>query len=65
MQVNGTPYRCIWLEADQRSVGIIDQTKLPHSFETVTLRTLHDAIIAISDMLVRGARLIGATAAYG
>ncbi|MCI5115525.1 MAG: S-methyl-5-thioribose-1-phosphate isomerase [Candidatus Electrothrix sp. AW1] len=65
MQVNGTPYRCIWLEADQRSVGIIDQTKLPHSFETVTLRTLHDAIIAISDMLVRGAPLIGATAAYG
>ena len=65
MQVNGTPYRCIWLEADKRSVGIIDQTKLPHSFETVTLRTLHDAVIAISDMLVRGAPLIGATAAYG
>ena len=65
MQVNGTPYRCIWPEADRRSVGIIDQTKLPHRFETVTLRTLDDAVLAISDMLVRGAPLIGATAAYG
>jgi methylthioribose-1-phosphate isomerase len=65
MQVNGTPYRCIWLEADGRTVGIIDQTKLPHRFETVSLRTLDDAVIAISDMLVRGAPLIGATAAYG
>uniref|UniRef100_UPI004056D4F2 S-methyl-5-thioribose-1-phosphate isomerase n=1 Tax=Candidatus Electrothrix sp. TaxID=2170559 RepID=UPI004056D4F2 len=65
MQVNGTPYRCIWLEADKRTVGIIDQTKLPHRFETVSLRTLNDTIVAISDMLVRGAPLIGATAAYG
>ncbi|WLE98851.1 MAG: S-methyl-5-thioribose-1-phosphate isomerase [Candidatus Electrothrix communis] len=65
MQVNGTPYRCIWPEADGRSIGIIDQTKLPHRFETVSLRTLNDAVLAISDMLVRGAPLIGATAAYG
>ncbi len=65
MQVNGIPYRCIWPEADGRSVGIIDQTKLPHRFETVSLRTLDDAVLAISDMLVRGAPLIGATAAYG
>ncbi|WPD21643.1 MAG: S-methyl-5-thioribose-1-phosphate isomerase [Candidatus Electrothrix scaldis] len=65
MQVNGTLYRCIWPEADGRSVGIIDQTKLPHCFETVTLRTLDDAVLAIRDMLVRGAPLIGATAAYG
>ncbi|XCN71845.1 MAG: S-methyl-5-thioribose-1-phosphate isomerase [Candidatus Electrothrix aestuarii] len=65
MQVNGTLYRCIWPEADGRSVGIIDQTKLPHRFETVTLRTLDDAVLAIRDMLVRGAPLIGATAAYG
>ncbi|MGB5684364.1 MAG: S-methyl-5-thioribose-1-phosphate isomerase [Candidatus Electrothrix sp.] len=65
MQVNGTPYRCIWPEADGCSVGIIDQTKLPHRFETVSLRTLDDAVLAISDMLVRGAPLIGATAAYG
>ncbi len=65
MQVNGTPYRCIWSEADGRSIGIIDQTKLPHRFETVSLCTLDDAVLAISDMLVRGAPLIGATAAYG
>ncbi|MCI5220759.1 MAG: hypothetical protein D3914_16595, partial [Candidatus Electrothrix sp. LOE2] len=55
MHVNGTPYRCIWPDADGRSVGIIDQTKLPHYFATVTLRTLDDAVLAISDMLVRGA----------
>lgn len=65
MQVNGSSYRCIWTEADGRSVAIIDQTKLPHRFEIVTLRTLEEAILAISDMLVRGAPLIGATAAYG
>lgn len=55
MQVNGTPYRCIWPEADRRSVAIIDQTKLPHCFASVSLRTLDDAVLAIRDMLVRGA----------
>jgi len=65
MRVNGKPYRCIWLEDDGRRVGIIDQTKLPHQFETVCLATVDDAVRAISDMLVRGAPLIGATAAYG
>ncbi|XOF32763.1 MAG: S-methyl-5-thioribose-1-phosphate isomerase [Candidatus Electrothrix sp. YB6] len=65
MLVHGIPYRSIWPEPDGRTVGIIDQTRLPHRFETVTLRTLDDAIWAISNMLVRGAPLIGATAAYG
>ncbi len=65
MLVDGKPYRCIWLEDDGRRVGIIDQTKLPHCFETVRLATVDDAVRAISDMLVRGAPLIGATAAYG
>ncbi len=65
MKVNGTPYRSIWLEDDGRRVTIIDQTKLPHQFETVRLETVADAVHAISDMLVRGAPLIGATAAYG
>jgi methylthioribose-1-phosphate isomerase len=65
MQVNGTPYRSIWLENDGRRVTIIDQTKLPHQFETLSLETVADAVHAISDMLVRGAPLIGATAAYG
>lgn len=65
MKVNGKPYRSIWLEDDGRRVTIIDQTKLPHQFETVSLETVADAAHAISDMLVRGAPLIGATAAYG
>ncbi|RMF02055.1 MAG: S-methyl-5-thioribose-1-phosphate isomerase, partial [Alphaproteobacteria bacterium] len=65
MQFNGKHMRTIWLAEDGWSVQIIDQTKLPHVFETATLCTLDDAARAISDMLVRGAPLIGATAAYG
>ncbi len=65
MKIDGKPYRTIWLNEDGWSVEIIDQTKLPHVFETVTLRTLDDAARAISTMQVRGAPLIGATAAYG
>jgi methylthioribose-1-phosphate isomerase len=65
VNIDGKPYRTIWLNADGRSIEIIDQTKLPHKFETVTLRTLEDAARAISTMQVRGAPLIGATAAYG
>jgi len=65
MKVNGRHYRTIWLNDDGWSVEIIDQTKFPHLFETVTMRTVGDAAHAIKDMLVRGAPLIGATAAYG
>ncbi|MCW5205528.1 S-methyl-5-thioribose-1-phosphate isomerase [Desulfobulbus sp. F5] len=65
MNINGTPWRTIWLEADNRTVGIIDQTKLPHHFEIVRLVTADDAALAIRDMLVRGAPLIGAAAAWG
>lgn len=65
MKIDGKPYRTIWVEDDGWSVGIIDQTRLPHVFETVTLKSTDDAAIAIKDMLVRGAPLIGATAAYG
>ena len=65
MNVNGKSYRTIWLNSDGRSVEIIDQTKLPFVFEIVTLRSLDDAARAISTMQVRGAPLIGATAAYG
>lgn len=65
MKVAGKPMRTIWVGADGWSVEIIDQTKLPHGFEAVALRTLEEAAIAIEDMLVRGAPLIGATAAYG
>ncbi len=65
MNIDGKPYRTIWLNPDGHTVEIIDQTKLPHVFETVTLRTLDDAATAIATMQVRGAPLIGATAAYG
>jgi methylthioribose-1-phosphate isomerase len=65
MNIGGKHYRTIWLNEDGKSVEIIDQTKLPHRFETVTLHTLDDAARAISTMQVRGAPLIGATAAYG
>jgi len=65
MNINGKHYRTIWLNPDGWSVEIIDQTKLPFAFETVTLESLEDAAQALSTMQVRGAPLIGATAAYG
>ena len=65
MQVEGKSTRTIWLEPDGWSVGIIDQTRLPHHFVTARLASLEDAVRAISSMQVRGAPLIGATAAYG
>ncbi len=65
MNIGGRHSRTIWLEADGCSVGIIDQTQLPHRFETITLRGVDDAAHAIRAMLVRGAPLIGVTAAYG
>jgi methylthioribose-1-phosphate isomerase len=65
VNVDGTPFRTIWLAGDGETVEIIDQTRLPHRFVTVRLETLEDAAHAIRAMLVRGAPLIGATAAYG
>ena len=64
MKVNGKPMRSIWVEADG-AVGVIDQTVLPHEFRTVRLTSRDEAAQAISSMLVRGAPLIGAVAAYG
>ena len=63
MRINGTKYRTIWFE--NYTVKIIDQTKLPHQFVIKDLKTVKDAINAIKTMEVRGAPLIGATAAYG
>jgi len=63
MKINSKPYRTIWFENNM--VKIIDQTKLPHQFIIKSLKTIQDAINAISTMEVRGAPLIGATAAYG
>jgi methylthioribose-1-phosphate isomerase len=65
MKVDGKNMRSIWLEADGWSVGVIDQSLLPHRFATIRLTTLDDAARAIATMQVRGAPLIGATAAYG
>ncbi len=65
MKVDGKDMRTIWLEPDGWSVGIIDQTALPHQFTTVRLSSVQDVARAIATMQVRGAPLIGATAAYG
>jgi methylthioribose-1-phosphate isomerase len=65
MLIGGRHTRSIWLEADGRSVGILDQTKLPHTLSTLRLATVGDAAHAISSMQTRGAPLIGAVAAYG
>jgi methylthioribose-1-phosphate isomerase len=65
MNIKGKPYRTIWLAGDGWSVEIIDQTRLPHELTVVQLKSLEDAARAIKTMQVRGAPLIGATAAYG
>jgi len=65
MRIAGTPYRSIWLDASTGLPAIIDQTRLPHAFELKILENLADAAEAISTMRVRGAPLIGATAAHG
>jgi methylthioribose-1-phosphate isomerase len=64
VNVEGAPTRTIWPE-DDGTVGIIDQTRLPHDFATLRLATVAEAALAITTMRVRGAPLIGAAAAYG
>jgi len=64
MLVDGIPYRTIWSNPNG-SVGIIDQTRLPHAFETKALGSMAECAHAIKVMQVRGAPLIGATGAYG
>ena len=65
MKVDGRHFRSIWLEADGWSVGAIDQRRLPHEFIVARIENVDAAADAIRGMLVRGAPLIGATAAYG
>jgi methylthioribose-1-phosphate isomerase len=65
MKIDGKAYRTIWPAPDQWSVEIIDQTRLPHELVIVPLKSAEDAARAILTMQVRGAPLIGATAAYG
>ena len=65
MNVDGKPYRTIRPLGDGRSVEVIDQTRLPHEFAVRKLSSAREAALAISTMVVRGAPLIGAPAAYG
>ena len=65
MNIGGRHYRTIWPHADGASVEVIDQTRLPHEFAIMRLADLSEAAEAIRSMVVRGAPLIGVTAAYG
>src|ERR1700722_4822158 len=62
---DGRHFRSIWLEPDGWSLGAVDQRRLPHDFVIARIASCEDAADAIRSMLVRGAPLIGATAAYG
>src|SRR5437763_1246385 len=64
MRISGTHYRATWI-TESGTVRVIDQSRLPFEFATIDLETLADAAHAIKTMVVRGAPLIGATAAYG
>ena len=65
MRVRGQAYRTIFVADDGWSVAVIDQTRLPFAFELLRLQTAEQAAQAICNMVVRGAPLIGVTAAYG
>jgi methylthioribose-1-phosphate isomerase len=66
LKVEGKQYQTIWIKAgDNRVVQVIDQRKLPFSFEIFEIKTTSDACFAIKEMVVRGAPLIGVTAAFG
>ena len=65
MRIGGTHYRTIWMEGDPGTVKVIDQRRLPFEFIVMDLRTADDAFNAIREMVVRGAPLIGVTAAFG
>jgi methylthioribose-1-phosphate isomerase len=65
MKVAGKHYRSIWSEADRSAVHIIDQSRLPHVFETLRIDSVEAMAEAIKTMRLRGAPLIGVAAAYG
>jgi len=65
VNVDGIAFRTIWVNQDGWSIDVIDQTRMPHLFEILNLKTLQDCCVAIRNMVVRGAPLIGTTAAYG
>jgi len=65
MLINGIPYRSIWIDEKNQRIKIIDQRKLPHELEIVEIKSLQETKKVIQDMYVRGAPLIGVTAAFG
>ena len=65
MLINNKEYRSIWLSEDKKSVEIIDQRYLPFEFKIENIKTVSEMSIAIKDMHLRGAPLIGAAAGYG
>ena len=65
MKINGSNYKTIWFDSKDKVAKIIDQTLLPFEFKIISLRTFDDVVRAIKTMQVRGAPLIGATAAHG
>lgn len=65
MKINGKHYKTIWFDTNEKSVKIIDQTKLPHQFIIKSIRNCQQMVEAIVNMEVRGAPLIGGAAAYG
>ena len=65
MKIGEKHYRSIWVGEDGICVHIFDQTKFPHALEIMTLESMTDAAVAIREMKVRGAPLIGAVGAYG
>ena len=65
MKVKGKSYKSVWLDKKKHVVVVIDQRKLPHNFKLLYLKNIKEIKIAIKNMIVRGAPLIGVTAAYG
>ena len=65
MKIDGQQFQSIWYDSESDTVRIIDQTRLPHEFNILSLDSIEDVCTAITDMQVRGAPLIGVTAAYG
>ena len=65
MKINNKHYQSIWITEDKQTVKVFDQRLFPHKIEKVDLKTCEDAFFAIKDMIVRGAPLIGVTAAFG
>ena len=65
MRVKGKNYKSIWLDEKKRAVIAIDQRLLPHQFKLIYLKNIKDIKKAIKEMVVRGAPLIGGTAAFG